>query len=259
MLCKGVIMTFLKSLAVLYRFSFLIFTYQVYAQPLVPTIEEKNKEADTAFLRWKKRTPHPKFSKHLRDLLTEDGIKYIVDVSQIPFSKVLTEQELKNKVTEVTQGFIKKFEKQGAQQSDIAELSLLVTEVIQPESVFQIPIDTLDPVLESAYDTLITHLKTHKTPIGTTLQEWSLKFLTSESMIVALPFIDKAEIEGKSFNDLSTEQQEGILQQTARIVAQRFMNNLRPVQQKFKFTIPARTEEAIEGKTLQFLRQKFSS
>jgi hypothetical protein len=252
---RGITMTLTK---VLYGL-LLLKIYSLSAQPIVPTIEEKNKEADTAFLQWKKRTPHPEFSKHLRDLLTEEGIKYIVDASQMPFSKVLTDGELKKKVTEVAQEFIKKFEKQGAQKSDLGELSVLVTEVIQPESVFQVPIDTLDAILESAYDTLITHLKSHKTPVGTTLQEWALKFLTSESMIVALPFIDKAEIEGKSFNDLSSDQKEGILRQTAHIVAQRFMNNLRPVQQKFKFTVPARTEEAIEAKTLQFLRHKFSS
>lgn len=231
----------------------------VYAQPGVLTIEEKNKEADTAFLQWKKRTPHPEFSAHLRNLLTSEGIKYIVDESQMPFSKVLSDAELKSKVDEVATGFVKKFAKQGTQDKDLPELRKLIVEVIQPESVFQVPVDTLAPELESAYDTLITHLKMHKTPVNTTLQEWALRFLTSEAMLVALPFIDKAEFEGKSFNELSSEIKEGILRQTTTIVSQRFLNNLKPVQQKFKFILPRRIDEAIEGKILQFLRHKFAA
>ncbi len=230
-----------------------------YAQPGVLTIEEKNKEADTAFLEWKKRTPHPEFSEHLRNLLTPASIKYIVDESQMPFSRVLSDSELKTKADEVANGFIKKFAKAGAQDKDLIELRNLIVEVINPESVFQVPVDTLTPELETAYDTLITHLKEHKTPVGTTLQDWALRFLTSEAMLVALPFIEKAEYDKKSFNELPTDIKEGILRQTATIVSQRFMNNLKPVQQKFKFSLPSRTDEAIEGKILQFLRHKFAA
>jgi hypothetical protein len=252
-------MTKFFTLNLLTFYSSLSFIVLVGAQPGVLTIEEKNKEADTAFLQWKKNAPHPEFSQHLRNLLTPEGIKYLVDESQMPFSKVLSDAELKAKVEEVAQGFIKKFTQQGALQKDLPELRKLITEIIKPESVFQVPVNTLEPELESAYDTLITHLQHHRTPVNTTLQEWALRFLTSEAISVALPFIEKAEIEGKSFNELSQEFKEDILRQTASIVAQRFMNNLRPVQQKFKFNLPRRTDEAIQGKLLQFLRQKFAS
>ena len=46
-------------------------------------------------------------------------------------------------------------------------------------------------------------LSGHTTPVNTTLQEWALRFLTSESMLIALPFIEAVDKDGRSFNQLT--------------------------------------------------------
>ena len=225
----------------------------------MPTIEEKNKEADTAFIEWKLKDPYSGLSPALREVLTPDAIRYIVDESQMPFNQVLDEDELHQKIVTVTGDFTKTFDPEGTLKLNKRELYSLVREIIKPEHVFQMRKRTTY-LPDRVYNSFLKVLKEYITPLDTTLEEWALRFLTSESIFVALPVIQAVDVNGKSFNQLTANEKSRELQPAIEVVAQRFLTNLRPVQEKFGIVLPGgRFDEAIKAKIGTFLQEKFIS
>ena len=97
----------------------------------------------------------------------------------------------------------------------------------------------------------------YKTPAGTYLNEWALRFLISESQLIALSILRRETVGGKLFNELSDSEQVHLLTLAAEVVTRRFMNNLQAVQKKFGFKEPSNTEMAVKKRVNQFLLEKF--
>ena len=227
-------------------------------QVYIPTIEEKNIEADRAFIQWKVKDPFSGLSYELRQaLLNPDAITFLVDKAQMPFDRVLAEAELTHIIDSITNNFIIVFGKN--RNIDKKELHVLLREVIRPEHVFQVTKEKPTFLLDKLYNKFMRRLKEYITPVGTTLQEWALRFLTSESIFVALPIIEAVDVNGKSFNQLTPNEKTNELQPAINIVAQRFLSNFWPVREKFNVVVPDRIDEAIKYKIEKFLREKFIS
>ncbi len=224
----------------------------------VPTLEEKNKEADRAFIEWKISDPYSGLSLKLRQALTPDAIGYIVEEAEVPFTGVLNEDELEQHVATVTDNFIKTFDPEGRRELNRRELFALLKEVVEPQHVFQMkrkPTYFLDKL----YNSFLKVLQEHITPINTTLQEWALRFLTADSILVALPIIEAVDVDGKSFSQLTPQEKKLELQRAVDLITQRFLTNLAPVQEKFSIQVPGRMDEAIKYKITKFLQEKFIS
>ncbi len=224
----------------------------------VPTIEEKNKEAEKAFIEWKVSDSYSGLSSQLREALTPDAIAYIVEEAEVPFTGVLNEDELEQHVAKVTDNFIKTFDPEGKGKLNRRELFALLKEVVEPQHVFQMK---LKPTyfLDKLYNSFLKVLQKHITPINTTLQEWALRFLTADSILVALPIIEAVDVDGKSFSQLTPQEKKRELQRAVNLVAQRFLTNLAAVQEKSGIAMPGRMDEALKYKIAKFLHEKFIS
>ena len=75
----------------------------------VVSVEDKNKEADTAYLEWLRGDPSSFLSPALRKVLNDKAITYLVDESRLPFNKYWDENVLNQKIQLVMQEFMKKF------------------------------------------------------------------------------------------------------------------------------------------------------
>ncbi len=221
----------------------------------MPTLEEKNKEADRAFIRWKLDAPRSTLTPALRGLLTPQAIAYLVEESQIHFHAVLSKKRLKSKVDSLTEQFIKNFNPTN-KKVDLRELRTLVRKLIAPEYLF-IADEKVTNKLDRTYNDLLRILKEQKTLVKTTLREWALRFLTSESITVALPIIERLERGGKVFNKMTPNEKRRALRPVVDVVVRRFMHNLRPVQEKFRFDLPLGTDAAVRHKVRKFLDEKF--
>ena len=174
----------------------------------------------------------------------------------MPFSATISEDQINSKVISVTEQFLKKFNPTGKVKVNRQELQALVKEVIAPEYVFLDNKVTTNE-LDRSYNELLGILRVHKTRVGTTLEEWALRFLTSESIMVALPIIERLEMGGKVFNEMTPNEKKQALQPVVDVVALRFINNLRPVRDKFRFILPLHSDAAIKHKVSKFLNEKF--
>ncbi len=221
----------------------------------VPTLEEKNKEADRAFIRWKLDAPGSTVSPVLHSLLTPQAIAYLVYESQICFHAVLSKKRLKGKVDSISKQFIKKFNPTN-KKVNLRELRTLVRKLIAPEFLF-LAGKSVTNKLDRTYNDLLRTLEEQKTLVGTTLREWALRFLTSESILVALPIIERLERAGKVFNKMTPNEKRRALRPVVDVVVRRFMHNLRPVREKFRFDLPLGTDAAVRHKVRQFLDKKF--
>lgn len=139
---------------------------------------------------------------------------------------------------------------------DRAQLYELIEEMISPHSVFQARSNATDP-LEVAFATLMDTLREEKTRVGTDLEEWALKFLTADSLILAIQVMEKFKVQGKSFFELSGKNKKLVLRAAADLILNRFSSNLRAVQEKFRFSLPTRIDEALREKVLEFLQGTF--
>ena len=224
----------------------------------VPTIEEKNIQADRAYVRSIVSDRYSKVSPNLKTVLTPAAINFIVKEAQMPFKKVLDARELDKKIHQVTVKFLKKFDPENKKNINKRELYVVLRNIIKPEHVFQIaPQSQYLP--DKIYNQFLETLDEYITPVNTTLQEWALRFLTSESILVALPVIKALEVDGKSFNQLTPIEKKRALQPVIAIVTERFLRNFSPVQKKFQIQVPGRIDEAIKYKVSKFLSEKFIS
>ena len=102
--------------------------------------------------------------------------------------------------------FLKKFDPQGKKKVNPREMTTLVSELVKPEWIFWVPESSLYPS-ERTYIDFMNMLNEELTPVTTTLKVWALRFLTSESLLIALPIVQSVSVEGKSFNQLTTVEQ----------------------------------------------------
>ena len=94
--------------------------------------------------------------------------------------------------------FLKQFNPDNKRKVDRAQLYELIEEIIVPQNVFQARSSATDP-LEVSFVTLMDTLREEKTRVGTDLEEWAMKFLTADSLILAVQVIEKFKVQGKSF------------------------------------------------------------
>lgn len=225
-------------------------------QAAVVSIEEKNKQADKAYLKWLVRDNSSFLSPSLRIVLNEKAITYLVNESVLPFGVYWDPLAINEKIQRAAFGFKRKFDPRGKIPLD--ELDLLIRKLITPERVFQARAHAKSR-LEGLYSHFMSSLAEHVTPVNTTLEEWALRFLTSESMLIALPLVEAVDKKGLSFNQLTPQEKQQQLEPVVDILAQRFLNNLEPVQEKFSILMPGRIDEVIKNKLRSFLYKKFVS
>ena len=224
--------------------------------PKVISVEDKNKEADTAYLEWLVKDQYSFLSPSLRKILNDKAIAYLINESSLSFNKYWDAKTLNEKIRTVAARFIKKFGLQG--KITLSELQVLIRKLMAPERVFQADGPPLGG-LNRMYNSFMHVLSDHITPVNTTLEEWALRFLTSESMLIALPFIAAIDKNGRSFNEIDPHEKEKALEPVVEILTQRFLNNLQPVQQKYAIAMPGRMDEVIKNKLRRFLYEKFVS
>ncbi len=212
-----------------------------------------NKEADAVFLAWRVSAPYADISPELKAVLTPEAQRFLVEQAQLPLDRVLTKEELQQKVQNVSHAFRKKY----PGSFNVNELDELLKEIIVPEYVFQ-----RDPTAQNqagkAYNTFYTILSGYRTKPGTWLNIWALRYLTSEAQFVALPIIERETRKGISFNQLETRQRLAILESAAEVVTRQFMSNVEHARKIYGFGLPPFTEEAIKQRVESFLREKFS-
>ncbi len=218
--------------------------------PLV-SITQKNKEADRAYLTWRKES-----DPALNSILTSDAIIYLANESQLPFDRLVTKKELQNKVRSVTDAFITKFNPTKDPSFKRRTVERLVAKIIMPEYLLQVDPNVRDKT-DKVYNDFVSTLGLYKTTAGPFLNVWALRFLTSESQIVALGIIKKMARGNKHFHKLPLQERQRILRSVSDVVVRRFMTNLIPVRKKFGFGVPPHLSMAIKGRINLFLHEKF--
>jgi hypothetical protein len=88
-----------------------------------------------------------------------------------------------------------------------------------------------------AYKQLLSTLEKHKTPVGTTLADWALRFLTVDALLLA-----QAEPTTPT-DDL------------ARVIVEQFIDNLVSLQRRFNFEVPVDLSSLLFEKERVFLQR----
>ncbi|MBA3752433.1 hypothetical protein H0X06_06650 [Candidatus Dependentiae bacterium] len=225
-------------------------------QVAVETIEARNKVADRAFLEWRVRSPHSSISAALRELLTPDLSSYLIQESALSFGTYISPKQLNEKAVSVMNNFLKKIGPDAAKKVKKGELRKLINELIKPEYVFELD-EQSTYRLDRIYNEMLERLAERRTPVGTTLKEWALRFLVAESVIIALSVVERIEIGNKQFNLLTPRDQEKALEAAVGLVANRFITNLETVRKTYQVVLPDRIDDAIRYKIRLFLSEKF--
>jgi len=228
---------------------------QLGSWPLV-SLREKNIQADTAFLTWRINAPESTISSELKNALTNEGRAFLVEQSQLPFSLYKDQKKLKAHVTQVVDAFLTRCKEENKALPNRRELEELVRELIIPEYDLYYDPGASEQV-DKTYNALLETLALYKTPAGTYLDEWALRYLTSESQLVALELLEKETKKGSRFNLLSDHNKVKLLDKVSQVVVRQFMQNLQPVHRKFHFTLPPYSEVAVKNRVDIFLQEKF--
>lgn len=218
--------------------------------------ERQSKQAHTAYLQWKINDPHTTLDPHIIKILTKPAQQFLINNTVLSFAHPLSEQSLDDKVQNVVKTFLKKFDPQGKKKVNPREMTTLVSELVKPEWIFWVPESSLYPS-ERTYIDFMNMLNEELTPVTTTLKVWALRFLTSESLLIALPIVQSVSVEGKSFNQLTTVEQKKALIPAIDIVTERFLSNMRALRQKYNLPFSGLVDEAIKEKITRFLHYKF--
>ncbi len=222
------------------------------------SLEDKNKQADKAFIDWVVDTPGSYLSEDLGKILTPIARDFLVNESQLPFTEYLNKEQLEQKVKQVRKEFEKRYLPSTAPKMHKSELQKLIKEIIIPRYEFQInPEETFDP-LDKYYNELLQTLSLYSTGVGTTLKDWALSFLTSESQFVALSILRRETVGGKFYNNLNDIEQLHLLTLAGEVITRRFIQNLQAVKTKYHFEEPPFLEVALKKRINQFLFEKFS-
>lgn len=222
--------------------------------PLV-SLAEKNKQADRAYLNWRLDEPGSSVSEAINASLNDDAREFIVQESQLPLDRLLSSQELQKKVHEVTDSFMKKFNLESTFSRSLEDL---VGALILPEYLLHID-PSLTEESDITYNAFMRILRRYKTPAGTQLYIWALRFLTSESQIVAINVLVRYTKEDKTFNALDAEEKQKILDLVSEVVARRFITTIAVVKEEFGFEVPPHLYMALKERLSLFLYKKFIS
>lgn len=234
----------------------ILFSYSLSAAK-EKSVESIDIKADKAYLRWKATAPGSPLSQPLKELLnSEKALTFLSAAAVGPSHALLSLNETREALSTIVTQFFKQFDPKHKSQQNSAELYELIEEIVVPYSVFQVRTRSADP-LEISYATLMDTLRDEKTRVGTDLEAWAMRFLTAESLIIALQLIEKFNVQGKSFFELSGKKKKIVLQAAADLILNRFSANLRAVQEKFRFSLPTRIDEALREKVLEFLQETF--
>ena len=217
------------------------------------SLDDRNKQADTAFLYWQIYSPQSPIEPSLRKNVTPELITFIVNESKLPLDRYIPKSLLQKKAQGVAGKTLSVFFPDNPPFKK-RDLEQLVSLVILPE--YELQIDGSSEADES-YNRLLRLLGQYKTPAGTRLSVWALKFLTSEAQFVALEIIQGDSYKGVYFNDLSIRDKQLLLETVAEVVTRRFMENLLPVQKKLTFEMPLHLRNAIKRRLITFLHEKF--
>jgi len=218
--------------------------------------EEKNRQADHAFLTWAIDTRGSSLAPEVRALLTKEAREFIIQEAQQTCAESLGKEELKERVRDLRHEFERRYMKAKMQWPLRRQLQKLITDVVVPEYVFQ-KRESFDP-LDERYNDLLNELSRYASPEKTSLRDWALGFLMSESQFIALSVLKRETVGGKLYNDLSDLEQKHLLALAGEVITRRFMSNLQAIQRKYLFGIPPLTEMAVKKRVNQFLFEKFS-
>ncbi|MBA2306625.1 hypothetical protein H0W26_00615, partial [Candidatus Dependentiae bacterium] len=176
----------------------------------IETLEEENKGADKAFLVWK-LTDTQVVSSALKKVLTPSYRDFLVNEASMPFGVHPSQKRIDERVASVMNDFLKKIGSEASKKVSKRELKNLITELIKPEYVFES--NTRSPYrLDKIYNEMMDTLAERRTPAGTTLKEWALRFLIAESVIIALAALERVSLNNKTFTQLTPRNKEKVLE-----------------------------------------------
>jgi hypothetical protein len=221
------------------------------------SLADKNRQADRAFLDWTLDSVGSSLPEELKTVFTSEARSFMVQEAQFPFKGYLTREQRKEKVKQARKEFEKRYGLEGKPWRLKRILTKLIEELIAPEYVFQATPDDFDP-LDKPYNELIETLSHYGTTQGTTLKEWALSFLTSESQFVALSILKRETVRGNYFKLLADSEQVRLLAMAGEVLTRRFMHNLQVAREKYHFKIPPHFEMSLKKRINQFLFEKFS-
>lgn len=223
----------------------------------IETLEEENKQADKAFLEWKLEDPQA-LDPAIKKVLTPSYSDFLVNQASLPFGVHPGQKKIDARVASVVEDFVQKIGPDAAKKIPLWELKTLVTELIKPEYIFEQDRNTRYR-LDKLYNEMMETLAQRRTPAGTTLKEWALRFLIAESVIIALSALKRVTLNHKKFTQLTPRDQETLLEPVVNLVANRFIRNLEAVKDQYKLLLPDRIDDAIKYKIRLFLQAKFIS
>ena len=220
----------------------------------VPTIEEKSKKADKAFLQWKVEDANSTVAPALRKLLTPQAIDFIIARSQVPLGQQIGSRKIDQRIRSISREFIAKYDPK--KTVNAREMYQLLASVIEPQRLFEPNPQATTPT-DVLYNKLLASLGKHETATHTTLDAWALRFLTSESVIDALPIIKAVSVDGRNFNEMTPAERRKALDPAITVVTNHFLQNLRSLQKEYNIELPGRLDEAIRNKISKFFTDKF--
>lgn len=213
-------------------------------------VKQRNIKADKEYLNWLLKSDDSNLAQNIKNILNSDEkIIYIANESQVPFSINIHQEDIDQQVNYLTKKFLKKYQINLGKE-DLDKFKEIIRKVIQPEFIFLLSSN-------EKLDKLLIDLSKILTPVGTTLQDWVIRFLTSDSLLIAIPMIEKIEINNKRFKDLDNIEKEKLLIKISELINKQFVDNLKAIQKKFDFDIDLKVFDVIESRMLKFLKSKF--
>lgn len=206
------------------------------------SLEHKNIEADKALLNWKLNSEGSNIPDFIKNILrSPEKVEYLLKESHKSFDQKMSPEERKRNIGNVVNNFGANFKLGEISGQNKEELTKLIEKLIMPElNIFLFPDSDKD---QEAYDKFLNLLAKYKTPVGTTLRQWGLRFLTSESIIIAVPLIQK----GLDIDQISS------------LVIEQFINNLSALENKYSFKAPENVSRVLQNKITKFLTEKFAA
>lgn len=219
----------------LYHTLFFTLVFFTYSQEPIESLQEKNIQSDIDFL----ASNYTGISPTLKALITKPEIlAELAQESQVLLTQDIPDSELEQKAQDTAQKISRKFTISNQYQK---ELSQLLLRTIKPE-IAAFNRDIPNAQYNQLYKNFMSLLETKKTPAGTTLKDWALRFLTSQAVSTALSILEKQE-------NIST---------LTKLMTERFMTNLTALQDKFSLTLPDNLDKALEERLAYFFKEKFN-
>ena len=219
------------------------------------TINKINAQADEQFIFWKIKNNAPHLTDSLKNILNDrKKVTFLANNSQLPFNKSLNVQVVNAKINTIISDFKKAFKNINLSKIDEQKLRDFLRQLIIPEiAIFDI---NAENELSNLYPNFMKMLRDKKVKNGGNLAEWSQRYLTSQTLLVSLPILEKQVPRNKNYYALKEEEQNSIINEAAKIVTAQYIANVQAWSDKFRIKVPEELSREIEQKIIIFLKLK---